>query len=79
MNKSAFITQVFGAIFFLVISTPSLSSTDPKNISTDDLFDLKELSLVDLSKSGNEIIYSLSAVNSKDCLLYTSPSPRDRG
>ena len=66
MNKNAFITRLLGAIFFLVISTSSFSSTDPKLISTDDLYDLKEVSLVDLSKSGNLIIYSVSAVNSKE-------------
>ena len=66
MNKNAFITRLLGAIFFLVISTSSFSSTDPKLISTDDLYDLKEVSLVDLSKSGNVIIYSVSAVNSKE-------------
>ena len=66
MNKNAFITRLLGAIFFLVISSPSFVSADTKLISTDDLYDLKEVSLVDLSKSGNEIIYSVSAVNSKE-------------
>ena len=66
MNKNAFITRLLGAIFFLVISTQSFSSTGAKIIRTDDLYDLKEVSLVDLSKSGNEIIYSVSAVNSKE-------------
>ena len=84
MNKNAFITRLLGAIFFLVISSPSFVSADTKLISTDDLYDLKEVSLVDLSKSGNEIIYSVSVINSKEdeyqstllllntCLLYTS-------
>ena len=66
MNKNAFITRLLGAICFLVISSPSFLSADTKLISTDDLYDLKEVSLVDLSKSGNEIIYSVSAVNSKE-------------
>ena len=66
MNKNAFITRLLVAIFFLVISSPSFVSADTKLISTDDLYDLKEVSLVDLSKSGNEIIYSVSAVNSKE-------------
>ena len=66
MNKNTFIKRLLGAIFFLVISTPIFSSTDSKLINTDDLYDLKEVSLADLSKSGNEIIYSVSSVNSKE-------------
>ena len=66
MNKNSVIAHLIGAVFFLVISTPSFSNTSPKLITTDDLYDLKEVSLDDLSKSGNEIIYSVSSVDPKE-------------
>jgi len=66
MNKNSVIAHLIGAVFFLVISTPSFSNASPKLITTDDLYDLREVSLDDLSKSGNEIIYSVSSVDPKE-------------
>ena len=66
MNKNSVIAHLIGAVFFLVISTPSFSNASPKLITTDDLYDLKEVSLDDLSKSGNEIIYSVSSVDPRE-------------
>ena len=66
MNKNAVITRLMGTVFFLVICTPSFSNADPKLITTDDLYDINEVSLADLSMSGNEIIYSVSAVDSEE-------------
>ncbi len=66
MNKNNIIAHIAGAIFFLAICTPSFSSASPKLITTDDLYDLKDVSLDDLSSSGNEIIYSVSSVDSKE-------------
>ena len=75
-----------GALFRVDIQTEAcstISSFDPMDISTAASLDVNEAIAFDLDPQseaicGGDSTLFIVDINSTDCLLYTSPSPRDR-